>query len=525
MQDQPRAEDTGTADGAGNKREEQVIADDVRLLHSMGYAQELLRRMSGFSNFAVSFSIICILSGGLTSYHIGLSAAGGASIGLGWPLSCLLSLCFALGMAQLASAFPTAGGLYHWASILGGKGWGWATAWFNLVGLVTVLSAINVGAYLFAVSSLGPILGVDPAKLGPGAQLAGVALITGTQALFNHRGIRVTTLLTDFSGYLIFVGATVLTVAMLYYAPSLEPARLVTFTNYSGPSGGDVWPAMGSVLWVFLLGLLMPAYTVTGFDASAHTSEETIGAARTVPKAIVQAVLYSGLFGFAMIAAILLAMPSVEQGAAQGSNVFFWVMDQVIPRPLRIALYAAICLAQYLCGLATVTSASRMTFAFARDGGLPFSGALRRVSPTFRTPAIAIWAVAALSTSFTVYTSVYSTITAVCVIFLYISYGVPIALGLRAYGRTWTQMGPWSLGRGYRMIAAVCVLGCALLLVIGVQPPNDKALWVTLGALVLTVVIWFGRLRHSFQGPPQGRLIQERQAEIVAAEQAVGGSS
>src|SRR5689334_3722167 len=156
--------------------------DDVQQLHSMGYAQELLRRMSGFSNFAVSFSIICILAGGLTSYHLALSAAGGASIGLGWPISCLLSFSFALAMAHLASRFPTAGGLYHWASILGGKGLGWATAWFNLVGLVTVLSAINVGAYLFIASSLGPLFGVDPARLGPLGQLVAVVFITGTQA-------------------------------------------------------------------------------------------------------------------------------------------------------------------------------------------------------------------------------------------------------------------------------------------------------------------------------------------------------
>src|SRR5262249_46157937 len=102
----------------------------------MGYAQELLRRMSGFSNFAVSLSITCILSGGINSFHQGRNAAGGVSIGLGWPLACLFSLAVAATMGQIASAFPTAGGLYHWASILGGRGWGWATAWFNLAGLV-----------------------------------------------------------------------------------------------------------------------------------------------------------------------------------------------------------------------------------------------------------------------------------------------------------------------------------------------------------------------------------------------------
>ena len=142
-----------------------IIAEDVRTLHSMGYAQELLRRMSGFSNFAISFSIICILAGGITSFHLGMSSVGGAALGLGWPLGCVLSLCFALAMAQLASAFPTAGGLYHWASIVGGKGWGWVTAWFNLAGLITVLAAINVGAYQFTLSSGLPSASIRPSSL------------------------------------------------------------------------------------------------------------------------------------------------------------------------------------------------------------------------------------------------------------------------------------------------------------------------------------------------------------------------
>src|SRR4051794_25311944 len=122
----------------------ETIAEDVKLLHRMGYAQELLRRMSGFSNYAISLSIICILAGGITSFPMGFCRVGGGAIGLGWPLACLFSLAVAAAMGQLASAFPTAGGLYHWASILGGRGWGWAVAWFNLAGLITVLAAINV---------------------------------------------------------------------------------------------------------------------------------------------------------------------------------------------------------------------------------------------------------------------------------------------------------------------------------------------------------------------------------------------
>src|ERR1700682_1034899 len=114
--------------------------EDVTVLPSMGYAQELERRLSRFSNFAVSFSIICILSGGINSLAQGTSGAGGFAVGVVWLVGCFVSLVFAVAMAQISSAYPTAGGLYHWASILGNRGTGWVTAWLNLFGLITLVA-------------------------------------------------------------------------------------------------------------------------------------------------------------------------------------------------------------------------------------------------------------------------------------------------------------------------------------------------------------------------------------------------
>lgn len=477
-------------------------ADDAQTLAKLGYSQELSRSLSGFSNFAISFSIICILAGGITSFSLGLCSVGGAAMGIGWPLSCLFSLLCALAMGQIASAFPTAGGLYHWSSVLGGRGWGWITALFNLAGLVTVLSAINVGTWLFGLGALGPALGISASELGAGEQAVGVGLITLLQALINHRGIRLTARLTDFSGYLIFGTSIALVLALLVYAPALDFSRLVELRNFSGPAGGDVWPRTESLGYLFLLGLLLPAYTITGFDASAHVSEETLSAAREVPRGIVRSVLISGLFGWAMVCAIALAAPSLEAAAQQGPNAFFWILNATLPMGLRTALYVLIALAQFLCGLATLTSASRMLFAFSRDGGLPFSKQLAKVSPTTQVPARAIWVAGVLSFLFTLYTPVYSTLTVVCVIFLYISYVLPVALGLAAYGKTWTQFGPWTLGRAYRPVAAICVAGCALILYIGVQPPNDQALGILGGSLLLAAAIWLGFERRRFPGPP-----------------------
>ncbi|HEV8068290.1 MAG TPA: amino acid permease [Planctomycetaceae bacterium] len=506
-----------------------IIAADIETLRQMGYRQELNRRMSGFSNYAVSLSIICILAGGVTSFHQGLCSVGGASIGLGWPLASLLALAFAATMGQVASAFPTAGGLYHWASILGDRGWGWVTAWFNLFALIAVIAAVNVGAYQFTFQALAPFLGYEPGALSETVlfvlQIGIVAAITFSQALLNHWGIRLTTRLTDFSGYWILLVAGGLTVALLACASRLDLGRLVTFANYSGqPKGNAVWPETGSLPWLFALGFMLPLYTITGFDASAHTAEETVGAAHHVPRAIVRSVIVSALFGWIMLAAVVLAIPNMNEAAAQGDNVFHWILRSVLPAWLVLGFVLAIAVAQYVCGLACVTSASRMAYAFARDGGLPWSRALCRVNPRYGSPAIAIWATAALAIVLTMYSPIYTTLASACAILLYLSYALPTLLGLLAYGRSWTDMGPWSLGRWYQPLAVVCLIGCAFLLVIGIQPPNEKAGWIVLGAFGLTGAVWFSVMRHRFQGPPASLLEMHRRTAGRSVEDAAAAT-
>jgi amino acid transporter len=177
-------------------------------------------------------------------------------------------------------------------------------------------------------------------------------------------------------------------------------------------------------------------------------------------------------------------------------------MGAVLPPGLALVFGVGIALAQFGCGLAALTSASRMAYSFARDGGLPASRAWRRVSPSRQTPVGAIWGVAASVVLFTLSTRVYATITAVCTIFLYISYMLPTALGAWAYGTTWTRMGPWDLGPWYRPLACLNVVGCVLLIAIGMQPPYDQAAWIVGGSLIALMVAWFGSERRRFPGPP-----------------------
>ena len=504
--------------------------EDIKVLHGMGYAQELSRGMSKFSNFAISFSIICILSGGINSFAQATSSIGGAGAGIGWIVGCGVSAVFAVAMAQIASAYPTAGGLYHWGSILGNRFTGWVTAWLNLLGLITVLGAINIGTAFFFTGTFGSLIGMTGT---PGEIVIFVGVITIIQAAINHLGIKLTTLLTDWSGYIILGTTAALILLCLYYAPTHDWSRLWTFTNNSGDAGGGVWPQSDSLIYLFALSLLLPVYTITGYDASAHTSEETHKAAHSVPRGIVDSVLWSSLAGWVMLWAMVIAIPDMAEGAKQGWNVFFYTISSIMPAGLTKVLYFFILIAQFLCGLATVTSASRMIFAFSRDGGLPFiSKWVSTVSPKFRTPVAAIWTGAVLEFLYvwmaqTVSvggTNIYTIVVNSTLIFLFLSFTVPIALGFFAIGtKKWPAMGPWDIGIPlYRLFAVLSVLCMALIIYIAVQPPNDKVLWITLVFLVITAIIWVLFENKRFQGPPIGDMIKKRQAEILAAEKAIG---
>src|SRR5690349_23181563 len=140
---------------------EELIQQDIQDLHRLGYAQQLFREMGGFANFAISFSIISILTGAVLLFGYGLKFAGPIINSVGWPVVSLLTLCVAASMAELASAYPTAGGLYFWAFRLGGRGWAWFTAWLNMIGQVTITAGINVAAAIYLVGAVTRIAGLS----------------------------------------------------------------------------------------------------------------------------------------------------------------------------------------------------------------------------------------------------------------------------------------------------------------------------------------------------------------------------
>lgn len=508
--------------GVKAARQKGQLSDDLR---SFGYKQELLRDMGGFSNFAISFSIISILTGAVTLYGFGFNQGGPAVMGFGWPLVTLFVLFVAAGLAELTSAIPTSGAIYHWTSILGGKGWGWFAAWFNMVGQVTIVAGIDFGCAGFA-SSL--IFG-EPTK---NETLLVYAVILISHAILNHVGIRIVAKLNDVSAIYHVIGVGIIIGALAYFGPAHNISYLFD-TNFSTATNNytPYW-------FAFLVGLLQAQWTMTGYDASAHTSEETIDTKVRSPWGVYLSVAVSGLFGFVMLALVTLSITNPDAVAKAGSNGFMVAIEQGIGGAFGRGIIWMVTIAMWFCGLSSVTSVSRMMYAFARDKGLPLSSFWSKVSEKFHTPAHTIWLSVCISFLCALADNVYAVVTSLSVIGLYSSYGMPIFLKLRAQLKgLWTEEdnGPWSLGKWSMPVSLISVIWIVLITILFVIAPSDIAITksYTLShatgkvfAIVFIVLcgFYFMRARHTFKGPKLGayRQVHERicakETKVAAGE-------
>lgn len=466
-----------------------LIKRDEQDLHHFGYAQELFRTMGGFSNFALSFSIISILTGAVTLYDYGLKMGGPAEMAFGWPLVALFTLAVAASMAEISSAFPTSGGMYHWANMLGGPSWGWFTAWFNIAGLVATLAAVDYGCAQFTT----PLLGLNST---PRTVLLVYSLVLVSHGLINHYGIRLVAWLNDFSVTVHIVGVAAIVGVLLLFAPK-QPVSFFfrTGSNNSNP----YW-------WAFMLGLLQAQWTFTGYDASAHASEETIDPRRRVPWGMVNSVAISALVGYLLLFALTLSVrsiPGVLGAMDAGGNkipAVIAILQQGLGDFAGSAASWLAAMAMWFCGLSTLTSNSRTIYAFARDNGLPVSRLWRKVDAKHQTPAPAIWVAVGAALIAPIYAGAYSVVTSMSTVGLYACYIIPVYLGWRARkAKAWVERGPWHLGpwsNGLNLMAmGWTVFICAVL----VMPPNQLA-GKTMLSLVVFLSVWYALTeRHRFK--------------------------
>jgi len=494
-------------------------SDDEAYLRSLGYAQQLFREMGGFSNFAVSFSIISVLTGAILLYGYGLKFGGPIVQSVGWPIVSFFTLAVAASMAEIASAYPTAGGLYYWSFRLGGRGWAWMTAWLNMLGQVTITAGINIAAAIYLIGAFFPSVHATW-----GLQLLVMIAITIPQVVINIYGIRVSALLTDLSVWWHIAGVAIITLSLIFLgthhnplsflftfqpsvdAASLEKVAIGDFT-FDSPLFPLLKPFYFTMPMLFVLGLLQAQWTYTGYDASAHVAEETRMARLNSAWGIFLSVAVSAVVGYVMLMALTWCIPNgdVRATAADPYPVLFIVAHN-LPALLAKLIAVIIGVAMWLCGLASITSMGRMWYAFARDDGMPMSRYLKRISGTHHVPAVAIVVTSILAIVMCVYAAAFYVVTSISTIALYLAYVIPIFLNLRNRMRRrgismTADLAPWSLGRFGSAINAIAIVWCAFIAIVFLLPPNELVLWTMVALSMFLGVYWFALRRRTFTGP------------------------
>src|SRR5688572_399855 len=488
-------------------------SEDEKILHKLGYAQELFRAMGGFQNFAISFTIISILAGSLTSYAVGFEHGGPSSIIWGWLLVGLMATIISLAMAEIASAFPTAGGLYYWASKLGSPGWGWATGWFNLIGQIAVTAAIGYGLATFG-TVLFDFWFDYSAHMNDWFGFSANTSIFVLYAIFliaagiiNMFQVSVTALLNTVSAYWHMAGVAFIVLVLIIVPDNHQSIGYVfgETVNASGYGSAAENFSNPAFWFVFGLGLLLSQYTITGFDASAHMAEETHQASRMAAVGMYMAVVVSVVVGWILLLAVTFAIPSTEGALENIGIVVPWIWSESMSQGWAEALLFICVVAQFFCVTASVTSASRMMFAFSRDRAVPGHPLWSKVARN-RVPRNAVWAIVVLAGILMVpaiwnYLVGYAAGTAIAVIGLYIAFILPVILRFRLGDRF--EPGAWSLGRHYRWIDAIAIGWVGLITILFIFPLYKAGLpWEEGFAWELTnyTVLWFAAIGIVFGG-------------------------
>jgi amino acid transporter len=445
------------------------VQTDVDRLHEMGYRQELSRAWSGFTNFAISFTIISVLAGTFTTFSFAWLHGGPIAASIGWPVICAFVLMVAFSMAELTSRYPTAGGPYWWAHDLGGKGWSWMTGWFNIVGLIGIVASVAYGCAFFLFNLLA-LYSVDIFGINFADDLHILSetwllffIILALYTLVNIFADRILALMNNISVGWHLLGVAVI-IALLVFVPDDHQSASFVFGdrfNESGTLGGDTG-GLGFWFLVLPVGFVLAMYTQTGYDASAHTAEETRGAAKAAAQGVWRSVFWSALIGWLVLLAFLFAATDVTAVNDSGGAVFGIFNSALDPWAAKLVVLIAT-IGQFFCGAAGLTSASRTWYAFSRDRAIPGWAIFRRVNRD-RVPFNAVIAVSVFSLIIAIpalfgkndIPFAFFALTGICTVGLYIAYILPVYLRLRR-GASF-ETGPWNLGRRYRVVNVLAII-------------------------------------------------------------------
>ena len=512
---------------------------DEQRLAELGYKQELDRGWTRFTNFAISFSIISVLAGCFTVFYVGWNNGGPIVVSIGWPVIALIILAVAVSMSELASAFPTAGGPYWWAHRLAGAGWSWFTGWFNVLGLIGIVASVDYVLAVFATTLFG-LWGWDLGFINFGDDVHIIqeifwvyAVILALHAMINIFSHRLIAFFTSVSVWWHVLG-TLIILGILIFVPGDHQSADFVFTERLNNSGFNEGLTTGGLYWFLVLpvGFLLTMYTITGYDASAHVAEETVGAEQAAAKGIWQSVAISAVIGWFLLLAFLFAAThpnAVTNGAGTpltGSSIAVFLSADMNQNWAEAILLVA-CIGQFFCGMACVTSCSRTFFAFSRDRAVPGHQLWARVSAA-GVPAMAVLGSVGLA-FLLVLPALFATdpreggfvppvaffaVTAIGTVGLYIAYVAPVFLRWRA-GDSFEPRS-WTLGARYKWINAIAVVFVILMVIILCLPAYSAGVpwesdfdWklfnytpLVVGVVLLgTGLAWVLGMNKRFKGP------------------------
>ncbi|CAO1940902.1 unnamed protein product [Urochloa humidicola] len=495
---------------------------DRARLHQLGYKQELKRGLSVVSNFAFSFSIISVLTGVTTTYNTGLRYGGPVSMTLGWFVVAAFNACVALSMAEICSAYPTSGGLYYWSAKLAGKDWAplasWVTGWFNIVGQWAGTTSADFSlAQLIQVIILLATGGANGGgyMASKYVVLAIYGAILVIHGLINSLPIQWLAWFGQLGAFWNLAGVFALVIVIPAVAKERASVEFI-FTHFNTENGMGI----RDKAYILAVGLLMSQYSVVGYDASAHMTEETKNADWSGPMGIITSVALTSLFGWIYLVALTSVVTDIpyllDPSNYAGGNAVAQMFYDTFHRRYGTGVGALVCLGAiainiFLCGVANITSDSRLGYAFSRDGAMPFSNVWHRVNK-HEVPFNVVWLSVSVAFAMAL-TSLgsqvaFQAMVSIATLGLYIAYALPIFFRVTTARRSFVP-GPFHLGKYGLVIGWVAVIWVAFVTVLfslpvayPVERDNFNYTPVAVGGvLLLSVGSWVLHARYWFRGP------------------------
>ncbi|KAK5708969.1 GABA/polyamine transporter [Elasticomyces elasticus] len=489
---------------------------DEEVLAALGYKPEFKREFSLWTTFCVSFAVLGLLPSFASTLYYGMGYAGTAGMTWGWLVAMIGIQSVAASMAELCSSMPTSGGLYYASAVLGPPGWGpfaaWITGWSNWMGQVTGAPSVNYGTAamtLAAASIANP--SYTPTNYQTFLLTVLLQLIHGCMASLPTRWIaRVNSAGSTFNIIALIVVIIIIPAACdrsAYDLPKFSPSREVWGTIYPGtdfPSGISVLMSFIGVIW-----------TMSGYDSPFHLAEECSNANLASPRAIFLTSAVGGVFGWFL--QLVVAYTVVDIGAVLDSDLgqpFAAYLTQILPQKIVLAVLSLTIIAGFAMGQGCMIAASRVTFAYARDGCFPYSRYWKHVNTVTQTPVNAVWFnnVVGILLLFLIFGGglAIGAIFSIGALAAFVAFTTPIFIRVFFVGNRF-RPGPWNLGRFSIPIGAIASAFVILMVPILCFPSSTGSdltaadmNWTCVvygGPMLIVLIWWFVSARKWFKGP------------------------